>query len=358
MKVLAINLPAYHEIPENNEWWGKGFTEWDNVKSGKPLYKDHYQPIRPYNNFYYDLSKKEDIEKQINLANKYNIYGFVYYHYWFGNKRMLFQRPAEIVRDEIKNSNFHYCFCWANATWYTTWHGLDPKTLLKQEYPGKSDWEEHYNYLRSFFLDSKYIKFHNKPMLFIYNPSEIPNYNQLVNYLNERARQDGFDGVYLVEYITSKNRDLYSEYSDAVYEFEPLYTTFFDVSKWNLLKRFICKKLKMPDYQSYDTLWKFINKRNRTYNGKTIFKGCFSGWDNSARKGKESMIVKGRTPEKFRKNFQKFITRKRVDASEEFCVINAWNEWSEGAYLEPDDKDGYAYLQAIRDVIEESNKDN
>ena len=134
-------------------------------------------------------------------------------------------------------------------------------------------------------------------------------------------------------------------------EFEPLYTTFFDVSKLNLFKRFLCKKCKRIDYQSYDKLWKYKLKRKRVYNGKPIQKSCFVGWDNSARKGKNSMVVKGATPQKFGRYLRQLIDQKRADCDEEFLVINAWNEWSEGAYLEPDDKNGYGFLEAIFEAV-------
>ena len=350
MKVLAINLPAYHQIPENDKWWGEGFTEWDNVKNGKPLFSGHYQPIKPLHNNYYNLTNLNDLKKQRTLAKKYGIYGFIYYHYWFGEGRQLFEKPLEMIKDQIQD-DFPYCLCWANETWKTTWHGLEPKTLIEQKYPGFEDWKSHYNYLREYFKDSRYIKIDNKPILFIYKPNEIPKYDQMIECLNEWAISDGFDGVYIIEYISAKNKMLHSSKSDAVFEFEPLYTTFFDISKINLFKRFLCKKFKMTDYQPFDKLWKYINKRTRTYKGKTIFKGCFSGWDNSARKGKESMVVKGKTPEKFEKYFREFVTRNRKDASTEFCVINAWNEWSEGAYLEPDSRDKYKYLEIIKEII-------
>lgn len=353
-KVLAINLPAFHQIPENDEWWGKGFTEWDNVKGGKKLFEGHYQPIVPKDNNYYDLSKRDDILAQMQLAKKYDIYGFIYYHYWFGNGKMLFQRPAEIVRDEIKE-NFHYCFCWANDTWKTTWHGMEPKTLIEQTYPGKEDWERHYHYLKTFFSDNRYIKIDGKPVIFIYQPNKIPDYDTMVDYWDRRCKDDGFAGIYMVEYISTKNKKLSSQKSSAVVEFEPLYTMYFDISKINLFRRFVSKKLKRPDLQSYDFLWKAINNRKRTYNGKTIFKGACSGWDNSSRKGKESMIVTGKKPAKFKKYFSDFISKPRKDASEEYYVINAWNEWSEGAYLEPDEKEGFAYLQAIKDVLKENS---
>ncbi|MBQ8118077.1 MAG: glycoside hydrolase family 99-like domain-containing protein [Lachnospiraceae bacterium] len=356
MKILALNLPAFHQIPENDEWWGEGFTEWDNVKGGKPLYKNHYQPIKPLNNNYYDLSHKEDIINQITLAKKYDVHGFVYYHYWFGNGRVLFDKPIKILRDEI-DVDFNYCLCWANDTWITTWHGLEPKTLIEQLYPGKDDWAMHYDYLSKYFYDKRYIKVDNKPMLFIYQAHKIPNYDSFIDYFNERCREDGFDGIYVVEYISSKCRELCSGKTSAVFEFEPHYTTFFDISKFELGRRFICKKLKMLDFQSYDKLWKYIITRNRTYSGKPIIRGCFVGWDNSARKGKDSMIVRGKSPEKFKKYLKALITNKREDASEEYCVINAWNEWSEGAYLEPDDRDGFKYLEAIKDLNKIESKE-
>ena len=349
-KVLAVHLPAFHEIPENNEWWGDGFTEWTNVKSGKPLYNGHYQPIVPMNNNYYDLSKINDLKKQAEMARAYGVYGFVFYHYWFGNGRMLFQKPAEMILENM-DINTHFCFAWANGTWYTTWHGLDPKTLLEQKYPGKSDWKKHFEYFKKFFLDDRYIKVDNKPMLYIYIAKNIPDYDEMISYFGKRCQEIGFDGIYTVEYIHPGNKELYSEKSDAVYEFEPRYSLFFDVSKLHLLKRFITKKREETEFESYDGVWKAILSRDRTYKSKTIISGCFSGWDNTARKGKKGLIVEGKSVEKFKKYFEQFYTSKRKDISDEFCVINAWNEWSEGAYLEPDDKDGYGYLEVIRDVV-------
>lgn len=348
-KVLAINLPAFHRVKENDEWWGEGFTEWDNVKLGKPFFKGHQQPRIPLEK-YYDLSKLEDIKHQIDLANKYGIYGFIYYHYWFGNNKQIFEKPLEILLDH-KEIDTHYCFCWANETWRTTWHGKDPNTvLLEQTYGDQIEWEKHYQYLRSFFLDERYIKINNKPVLFIYKPNEIPQYDQMVDYFDVLARKDKFDGVYIVEYISSKNKDLYSNKSSAVVEFEPLYTTYFDISMINKAKRLVCKKLHLVDYQSYDNLWKKIINRHRQYDGKPIFKSCFVDWDNSARKGKNSMIVKNANPIKFENYLEQLIKSNRVN-SNDFVVINAFNEWSEGAYLEPDVANQYGYLEAIKKVI-------
>lgn len=352
-KILAIYLPAFHQIKENDEWWGVGFTEWDNVKSGKKYFKNHIQPIEPLNDNYYNLAKKSDIEKQIDLANKYKVDGFIFYHYWFGNDNMLFETPVQILKDKIKK-NINYCFCWANESWISTWHGSDPKQLMPQVYEGEKDWAKHIDYFLPFFKDERYIKINNRPVLFIYKPNEIPDYEEMIHYWNKILEKNNMQPIYIVEYISSKNRSLYSLESDAIVEFEPLYTTFFDISVFNKAKRFVCKKLHIIDYQNYNKLWKKIIRRKRTYNGKAIFKGCFSGWDNSPRKEKNSMIVKNCTPKNFANNLEKLVNKERKDANE-YIVINAWNEWSEGAILEPSKHHEYAYLEAIKKIKEEEN---
>lgn len=354
-KILAIYLPAFHRIKENDEWWGPGFTEWDNVRNAKKYFKKHIQPIEPMDDYYYDLSRKKDIEKQIDLANKYMVDGFIFYHYWFGNDKKLFEKPAEILKDKIK-ATIGYCFCWANESWITTWHGQDPKQLMPQVYEGKEDWKKHILYFLPFFKDSRYIKINDRPILFIYKPNEIPDYENMIDYWNKILEENDMAPIYIIEYISSKNRNLYSLKSDAVVEFEPLYTTFFDITIFNKAKRFICKKLHVIDFQNYNKLWKKIINRKRTYNGKPIFRGCFSGWDNSPRKEKNSMIVKGCTPVNFEENFRKLVHSNRKDANE-FIVINAWNEWSEGAMLEPTKHYQYEFLEAIKTIREEENND-
>ncbi len=355
LKILAIHLPAFHQIKENDEWWGKGFTEWDNVRSGKRYFKGHIQPVKPLDHYYYDLSKKEDIEHQIDLANEYGVDGFIFYHYWFGNDQMLFTKPVEILKNEI-DKKIEYCFCWANESWITTWHGKDPKQLMPMVYEGEKDWQKHMDYFLPYFKDERYIKIENKPVLFIYKPNEIPNYDEMLDFWNAFLKKKGFEGIYVVEYISSKNRDLYSQKSNAVTEFEPLYTTFFDISFFQKLKRLYCKKFQQIDYQDYQTLWEKNICRTRTYQGKPIIRGCFCGWDNSPRKEKKSMIVKNGTPQNFEKNLKRLIKNKRKDASLDYLVINAWNEWSEGAMLEPSEHFHYGYLEAIQNVKKDLEK--
>lgn len=353
-KILAIHLPAYHEISENDKWWGKGFTEWNNVRSGVPFFTNHYQPKVPYHHYYYDLSRIDDLRHQFELANNYKIYGFIFYHYWFDKNRLLFEKPAEM----LLNSNIqgHFCFCWANETWKTTWHGMNPQTLIEQNYGKEDEWKAHLDYLIPFFKDERYIKRDNKPVFFIYNASAIPDFDNRIKYFNEQLKDYGFSGIYIVEYISSKNRRLFGLNASAVTEFEPLYTTFFDISKANLCNRFFRKKLGKIDYQEYEKLWKYNLKRKRTYSGLPIFRSCFVDWDNSARKGKDSMIVRGANPAVFGNYLNKLMESTRKDLDNEYIVINAWNEWSEGAYLEPDMLNGFGYLEACKACIERYQK--
>jgi len=168
--------------------------------SGKKYFKGHIQPVEPINKKYYDLSNENDIREQIKLANKYNVSGFIFYHYWFGNDKILFEKPAEILREKI-NDKIEYCFCWANEKWITTWHGRDPEELMPQLYEGKSDWEKHIKYFQKFFEDERYIKIDGKPVLYIYKPNEIPEYEKMLKYWNEYLIDCGFNGIYIVEYI-------------------------------------------------------------------------------------------------------------------------------------------------------------
>ncbi len=355
MKILGLYLPAYHKDKINDMSWGENFTEWDNVKDGKPLYKNHYQPIVPLNNNYYDLSKKEVIENQIKLAKEYKIDGFIFYHYWFGNDVTALTKPAEILKDEVK-SQIDYCFCWANHSWLKNWINGNNEVIAKQTYGDNFEWKKHIDYLIPFFKDKRYLKIDNKPMLYIYNMSDIPNFNDMLKLWNESLKKEGFDGLYIIEFISSKNRNKNYEKTDAVVEFEPLYTTFFDISKIKLFKRYLMKKFNKIDFQDYNYLWSKIINRKRTYGNSIIQKGCFVGWDNSARKGYNCMIVKNNTPENFFDNLEKLINNKRKDSTNDFIVINAWNEWSEGAILEPSLKYKYQYLEKIKKIKDEYNK--
>ena len=357
MKLLALHLPQFYETEENNIWWGKGFTEWSNVKKSKPLFKWHEQPILPFNNYYYDLSKKEDILHQAKLANNYGIYGFVYFHYWFQGKLML-EKPCEILLDNT-DINIKFCFCWANHSWARTWDGKEHEILRKQTYGGKDDWHNHLLYLINFFSDDRYIKIDNKPVLFIYAAGNIPNCNSMIKYFNQELKKNGFDGIYIVEYISSKNTYPACKFTSAVYEDEPIFSARFEISNFEKFKRLINKKLKRTDILDYDYIWNLILNKKRVYGGKTIIQGAYPAWDNTPRRGNNgATIFRGSTPEKFKKYLKTLIlnTNKRKDASKDYIVINAWNEWGEGAVLEPSENYGYKYLEAVKSVMEDVNR--
>ena len=353
LNILALYLPAFHRIKENDEWWGEGFTEWDNVKKGRPLYKNHIQPMIPLEG-YYDLSNEQALYRQAQVANQYGVDGFVFYHYWFTGKKLL-EKPAEILlKSNIKSQ---FCFCWANEPWSRTWDGKNNEVLMPQEYGDESDWKEHIEYLSVFFKDQRYLRIEGKPILFIYSASRIKFFDRMISFFNSFLVNHGDKPLYIIEFISSFNPKKFGKNTSAVIEFEPLYTTRFDLSAFGKAKRVFCKKIGLTDYQNYNRLWKKIIDRKKQY-GVICYKSCFVGWDNSPRKGKKSMVVKGGNPLSFYNNFKKYLFSKRQNASPFITVINAWNEWGEGAFLEPSVQYQFSYLEAVKKAREEYEKNS
>ncbi|MDF2588869.1 MAG: putative glycosyltransferase [Anaerocolumna sp.] len=345
MKILALHLPAFHQVPENDVWWGEGFTEWDNVKKGKPLFKGHIQPVEPLNG-YYDLSEKHAIRDQAFYASSKGIDGFVFYHYWF-NGHQIFEKPLINFLNDEKPENFSYCFSWANETWARTWDGKDTDVLIKQEYGKKEDWLKHIKYLSKFFGDKHYIKENGKPVLFLYSSNHVECLKEMLDCWNDYLRSVGIKEIYLIETMRPHNSTPTSN-ADAVFEFEPMYSIRYDVSFPELVKRYICTKLKMIDFQSYNRIWNKIINRKNTYNNLPILRSCFVSWDNSPRKGKyNSIILKDSSPKQFGKYLKRLLASQRKDASNDYIIINAWNEWGEGANLEPSKQYGEEYLNEL-----------
>ncbi|HFR3551845.1 TPA: glycoside hydrolase family 99-like domain-containing protein, partial [Streptococcus suis] len=194
MKTIAFYLPQFHSIPENDEWWGKGFTEWTNMKAAKPLFEGHNQPRIPLNNNYYNLLDEKTMEWQVELAKKHGLYGFCFYHYWF-NGHMLLEKPMEIMRQSEK-INFPYTICWANEPWTNAWKSDgNEKTLIAQHYGREKEWKQHFEYLLQFFKDKNYIVENNKPLLLIYRPEIIECLNEMLDYWNKLAIEAGFSGI-------------------------------------------------------------------------------------------------------------------------------------------------------------------
>ena len=373
MKIITFYLPQFHEIPENNEWWGKGFTEWVNVKKAQPLYDGHEQPRVPLNENYYNLLDPNVQVWQAKIAKEYGVYGFCYYHYWF-NGKLLLEKPMENM---LKNRDIDipFCVCWANEPWTRAWVG-ETKVLIPQLYGEKREWKEHFEYLLPFLKDSRYICDDGKPLVVIYRPEVIECLNEMLDYWNELAIQEGFEGLtYAYQNI---DFDLKADKDDSRFkyniEFQPLYARH-DMFKNNhkyikALRRkvaaFVEKNFgfdlmrygvgffNKSNQISYDEAWnKILTRKPET---EKNVPGAFVGWDNTPRKGERGEIFVGDTPEKFEKYLTQQIIRAKNIYSKDMIFMYAWNEWAEGGYLEPDTRSGYKNLEAIKNALKSTNE--
>lgn len=372
-KIFAMYLPQYHCIPENDAFWGKGFTDWVTVKNAKPQYKGHNQPRIPLNDNYYDLSKEENVEWQAQLASEYGIYGFGVYHYWFNNEKNLLTRPAEILRDS-KKGYVKYFLSWDNANWKRSWSNVKgndwaPVAEIQKKHQGpqilipyilgtEGDWRNHYEYVRTHFLSPNYEKYNNRPLFSIIVFSK--EILIMCEYWNKWAKEDGFDGMC---FVFQNTPSYFKPLNSFIYNYEPHYVGWFKPSLEFKIKtypkRIINKSLRLLNinikkgviYLDYDKIWKrlinYISKNDCQY----VIQGAFVNYDDSPRRGKNgSKIIKGSSPEKFEKYFNEFY--KIIQSQgKPYIFFTAWNEWGEGAYLEPDTQYGTNYLKAIKKVV-------
>ncbi len=357
IKVVAFYLPQFHTIPENDEWWGKGFTEWVNVKKAKPIFKGHRQPRVPLNDNYYDLSQTETIRWQADLANKYGVYGFCFYHYWFDGK-LLLEKPAELLL-EHKDIPLRFCFSWANEPWARTWDGKQHQILMPQSYGEKKNWQRHFDYLLPFFKDSRYIKEDNCPMLVIYKSQSIPCAAEMMEYWNQRAVEEGFNGIHFVETLRNGKCDKRALPYKAKVEFEPLRTNFqqpvFILNYKRIRRKFLAVINKIFGLNiPLNTPFAFADVARRSLQIKSpkgTYGGIFMGWDNTPRRGLASTIVLPPTKDEFKSFVEKKAYQTLNDYHTNYVFANAWNEWAEGTVLEPDQEHRYDYLEAIHEVI-------
>lgn len=352
MRVIAWHLPQFHSIAENDEWWGKGFTEWTNVKKAKPLFKGHNQPKKPLEDNYYNLLEKEVMIWQNKISEKYGIYGFCYYHYWF-NGKLLLEKPLENLI-KWKDIPQKFCLSWANEPWARTWDGQNKKVLMPQTYGNEKEWENHFYYLLKFFKDERYIKIENKPLFLIYRTENIPRCNDMIKYWNKLAQKNGLEGIHLIETLNSFQSSSKCSDSNGVVYMEPMVSLREIAEERSFLKKIKDKmknKFIKPRMYEYEKISEYITNRNyKKIKNKNQYLGTFVSWDNTARKGKNGMVIKGAEPEKFKKCL--IEQKKNLEKlNEEILFINAWNEWAEGTYLEPDQENGYEYLEKIKDVI-------
>ncbi|MGC3947714.1 MAG: glycoside hydrolase family 99-like domain-containing protein [Chryseolinea sp.] len=372
VRPIAIYLPQFHPIPENDTWWGKGFTEWTNVVKGAPRFKGHYQPHLPADLGFYDLRLPEVRQAQADLAATYGIYGFCYYHYWFNGRRIL-EKPFQSVIDSGK-PDFPFMLCWANENWTRIWDGGENKVLLRQEYSHEDD-VAHINSLIPYFKDPRYIRVEDKPVFAIYKDSLFPNVKETVNTFRAECKKHGFD-LYLCKFERSMDSAVGNPESlgfDASIEFQPLSASWREYTNHNQTKVKYLDWKRYPSQFNKHILGRKVIKdkitdlkdfvefdiKRQTPNYK-LFPGVSPGFDNSCRRiGSQAMIFKNGSPEVFRNWVKSKIERfTPYGNGENFLFINAWNEWAEGNHLEPCVKYGHQYLEALKGALSEASSDD
>lgn len=362
IRAIAFYLPQFHAIPENDEWWGKGFTEWTNVKKAKPLFYGHQQPHVPTDELgYYDLEYDPDIqERQAQMAREHGIYGFCYYYYWFHGKRLL-EKPLDRILESGK-PDFPFCVCWANETWSRRWDGQDHEILIEQQFSAEDDADFIRN-LIPFFKDARYIKIDGRPFLAVWRSEKLPNPKGTVAIWREEMKKAGLPMPYLVR-VSSHVGDLDpAEHDfDAVIEFAPDWGNSgdhiplpeIDKRKESELLTSGPNELKIFDYET--TIRNTVAKKLPPYK---LFRGVFPSWDNTARRGENGTVFVNSSPE----NFSYFLKRQIRNTlavftgDERLLFVNAWNEWAEGCHLEPDTLYGKKYLEICKDVLSKNNKE-
>jgi len=353
VRVIAFYLPQFHPIPENDKWYGKGFTEWTNVGRAKPLFKGHYQPRIPADLGYYDLRLPEVREQQAELAKEYGIEGFCYWHYWFGDGRTILEKPfLEVLK--TNKPDFPFCLAWANHSWFKkTWDNKSKdRLLLEQKYLGAEDNRKHFFSLLPAFKDERYIKVNNKLFFVIYAPFDMPGISDFIEQWNLLAKENGFDGFYFVAQGAMKDKSkIISLGFDAIYT--AVLTIYEQLGLIPKSIKYLKKKIfRIPVSYTYSQALDFYCKTLDS-DIKTI-PSIIPNWDHSPRSGTNGFILTKSTPKifyKYLKIIMSFIKDKPKD--ERILFLRSWNEWGEGNYIEPDLKYGRGYLEALKRALDE-----
>jgi hypothetical protein len=364
-KIIAMYLPQYHETEDNNRWWGKGFTDWISVKNAESLFENHRQPREPINDNYYDLSDINSIKWQVDLAKKYDVFGFGIYHYWFSSDKQTLTKPAELLLENPK-IDMPFLLAWDNNSWVRTWskykhntNAWSPKAdtelqikgdddfLARLDYGTEKDWKLHFDYLNQFFSDPRYIRIDGKPVFIIWNYTNKEQLKKMCEYWRKLATKAGYPGLYL---ISRYNPYDFLDAFDALFTYEPMFSAW---QNKNIVTRVVDKfkaqfiTQKKATIYDYDTVWNSIIKNAKHCINKDIYYGGFVSYDDSPRRGNQGKIVLGETPEKFEKYMSELLKISNKQGKE-FVFLTAWNEWGEGAYLEPDKDYKYAFLESLK----------
>jgi hypothetical protein len=368
IKFVPFYFPQLYTIPENDVWWGKDYTDWDRVKSAIPNTENHYQPRVPLDRNYYDQSLSDTQMKQIELAIQYGIYGFNFYHYWF-NGKLLLEKPLNNFKS--LDHTLNYCITWANESWTKRWEGKISDVLIKQEHKlDYIEWENHFNYLLPFFKDDRYIKIDDKPIFCIYRPDIIPDIDEFISFFQSLALKNNLNGLYFIALraYEPSSESVYNSF-DAIMNFQP--RAIFGKKYGGILKRLFEKPFRrMPESiqigisgifnkfkkqgntYDYDFFWQELIRQSilDKLSTKKIFQTIIGDWDNTARYRERSLFFSNFTTQKFENYLSKLIKVCYSRIEDNIIFINAWNEWSEGAYLEPDERNKFKILEILEEI--------
>lgn len=367
-RLIAINLPQFHPFPENDAWWGKGFTEWTNVTKARPRFKGHYQPHLPSDTGFYDLRLPEARQMQADLAKEYGIYGFCYYHYWFNGKQLM-ERPVNEILSSGK-PDFPFMLCWANENWARNWDGGFRNVLMKQEYNDNDD-ASHIRWLcQNVFSDKRYIRINGKPVFAVYRIELFPNFKHTAELWRRIAKKEYGMDLYLIhaEYPESPSgRHALEMGLDAAFDFQPVGWRKYigEIPKSALKKKWI-RLLHIQKFFPFLRNWieelpflvsyqDYVNRMKEIpLPDYKLFPCVCPSWDNSPRRdGKSYLAFVGSTPKLFGDWVESVLNKFQPFSKEEnFVFVNAWNEWAEGNHLEPDQMWGRGYLEELKHALQ------
>lgn len=423
VKVVALYFPQFHRIPENDAWWGEGFTDWVNVRKAEPQFPGHYQPRVPQGGNYYDQSRLETILWQVELAKSHGVHGFCHYHYWFEGRQLL-ETPTNLMLDHPE-IDFPFCLAWANETWSRRWDGRDHHILLQQTHHADPEmWEKHFQYLLRAWRDPRAIRIDGRPVFMIYRPHFIESLGDMLRFWRRRAAESGLPGLFFVaiKQFEYPKPELLQHFDGSMHfqpfealaspDFKPLppvapdgpreiaeasdvaaapqypdpgwlkqqwkklpfwfrsgihnlrwgafhFLTRIPMRIYRALSEATQDRIRAVRYKwfpalviwDYDSMWNQIIKVEQDF-GLTTFPGAFVDWDNTPRYVRRARLFKGASPERFRYWFSKLVAATATRPPRERIIfVNAWNEWAEGTYLEPDERYGKQYLEAVRDIL-------
>lgn len=359
VRVIAFYLPQFHQIPENDEWWGEGFTDWVSVKNAHPLYHGHEQPKIPTELGYYNLLDSNVRDAQVKMAKESGIEGFCYWHYWFGDGKRLLEKPLDEILASGK-PDFPFCLGWANESWKAkVWgeKGKSDRILIEQKYPSTSDIKAHfYNCLPS-FVDSRYIKIEDKPVFLIYKPLLLPAQQDFVRIWNDLAVQEGLKGIFFIGHTHQ------SEEIDPILEKGFNAINIVRTGEWRQNRKFLIQNIgslirykffNKPYVIDYKKIIELFTKPEDA--NLNVFPSIIPNWDHTPRSGKRGYLFHGSTPELFKKHVETVLSSiSQKPNDKQIIFLKSWNEWGEGNYMEPDAKFGRSYITTLKKSLSEFN---